>query len=764
MADLSEFDQYKVSSGPDLSEFDQYKAGDTATQEQPKSNAFVDTFNDAKNIVSGVGNVIQHPEMIPLGIHEAVKGISYAAQHPKETFSKENIDKTVGNIKETILHKPLTTVMNASALAGGAGSLIKGSGELAGASKVSSVGQGMVDAANVPFQAGGAIAKGTVKNIKAVGEAIPENLKKSSYGIMQSIVGQLPKEFKYGANAGRAAVKEGFKGNADDILSQTNDRISEIGKQGDNLASSSNKIINNSSAIDVIDKKISELHRISPRTSSSTITKLQNAKKDLLGVVEDGNGNILHQSDVTSMTPFDTLAFKRQVDDMAAFKGTATDDTVFNKTIQDARSKLKNNLNEAVPGMKEWNQRYADLSALKQAAARKVDQLKAGAGMRNVIDNVIRGSVGVTTIGAALTGHGDLVGEILAGWGAKEIIGNPTLKSNVAQMIYKMSELDKAKMFKVAPWIKGQYRNIMNSINNSKPVAQPYTSQREPGQLQAPGQPRTGPRYYNPQESTVNYPISGENPVKGLPDRSIPIGPTTRTGVNPDVLPSSMLPSPRTVSGQGSGAEIIQGTTYKPTVQSPVTTPPKYGTENAYALQYKMQKENAVPLHPAREGKAAADLVYEKATPKERIILDSNPTTEYGKNIKKQIEDKYSVPLHPPREAKAALRDIYPPAEKGNPNIPKDKIDSFNEMMDWQLSQEAGGVKIYGGKQTGAERTKVVSANSNTPLFKKISGNSQSKGFELLQKAANGDKLTSGEKVKIKMLIHEWDTKFKPKM
>lgn len=201
--------------------------------------------------------------------------------------------------------------------------------------------------------------------------------------------------------------------------------------------------------------------------------------------------------------------------------------------------------------------------------------------------------------------------------------------------------------------------------------------------------------------------------ITGLPDKSIQMGPTTRAGVDRP-WENQGLPSPRT-AGQSSGSVIKQGTSYKEPENPVVTSEPKYRTENAYALKYQLQKKNSVPLHPSEEGRAA-------------------------------------------------LKEIYPPAEKGNPNIPKDKLDSFNEMMDWQLSQESGGVKIHGGKQTGSERTKSVSANSNTPLFQKISGNSQPKGFDLLKKAANGEKMTPGEKLKIKMLIHEFETKIKPKM
>ena len=304
---------------------------------------------------------------------------------------------------------------------------------------------------------------------KAVAKAVPEGLKQSSYALMQSIVNQLPKEFKYGANAGRAMVREKFSGDAADIKEQAENKLDEIKGEGDRLASSVNKPVNNSNAIKIIDDKIAELQAKSPRTSASTIKKLQDSKNDLLGVKEgvDGNGNkiILDQGkDVSNMSAKDTLDLKRAFDDHTAWKGTSTDDTVYNKTMQQARTQLKDNLNDAAPGMKEWNQRYADLRAAQQAATRKVGYDQAGAGLSNIINNAVRGTIGITTLGAALTGHGAAAGEILAGWGAKEVLGNPMVKSKLAQALYGLSEADKMAIFKAAPWMRKAVSDTMENF------------------------------------------------------------------------------------------------------------------------------------------------------------------------------------------------------------------------------------------------------------------------------------------------------------
>ncbi len=333
--------------------------------------------------------------------------------------------------------------------------------------------------------AGGTKTIGTIAGkvvapaVKAVAKAVPEGLKQSAYGVMQSIVNQLPKEFKYGANAGRAMVKEGFSGDAAAIKEQADQRLNEIKGQGDSLASASTKPVNNSNAMKIIDDKISQLQQDSPRSSSSTINRLMDAKKDLLrvqeGVDENGNNIVTNPGiNPSNMTPKETLDLKRQFDDHTAWKGTASDDTVFNKTMQQARTQLKNNLNDAAPGMKDWNQRYADLRAAQQAAGRTADYDKAGAGMKNIINGFVRGSIGISTFGAAITGNGQLAGEILAGGIGKEIITNPYLKSKFAQALYGMSEADKANIFKAIPWAKNAITNAMNDFKQKpRPGATP---------------------------------------------------------------------------------------------------------------------------------------------------------------------------------------------------------------------------------------------------------------------------------------------------
>lgn len=550
-------------------------------------------------------------------------------------------------------------------------------------------------------------ALGTIGNkvIAPIAKAVPQGLKQSSYALMQSIVNQLPKEFKYGANAGRAMVKEKLQGDASDIQEQSAAKIKEIGATGDKLASSSNKPVNNSNAIRIIDDKIADLQENAPRYSESSINRLQNAKKDLLGIVEDNKGNVTNEGiDTSKMTPQETLDFKRKFDYQTQWKGTASDDTTVNSTLQQARRAVKDNLNEAVPGMKEWNQRYADLAAANQAAARKVTYDQAGSSLKNMISGVIRGTIGITTLGAAIHGNGELAGEILAGWGAKEIAGNPMVKSKVAQMLYGLSEADKSDIFKVVPWAK----NLLNGMRQQPaPRGTPVDAELVDNRPQGlPFQPKVGlnralPRNVGTADASVQ-PMGGYVP-KGLPE---PLGPTVRVGVNP---PGTALPSPSTV-----GRSPIPMRGYVPPGQpeSPMvnTSPPKYGTDDANLLYGQMKAKENIPLHPPRDVSDAKSVIYAKNTPE---VL--------AKNM----------------------------------GIKPDQVDHIHDIKGMLESSEKGtnsGVSYKGGKQGESFHW---GTSSNVPEFLK-GKYTTTELSKMLDDKLNGDKVTPGQSIVIKKLLKHY--------
>lgn len=413
-------------------------------------------IKDSREIASGMNAMVQD---FPQALSDIDSVIQQAFWHPLDTFIKGKVD-SLDNLKKTAIstlnymeEKPVSSAINMSMIGGGAGKIVGGA-----------VGKTITEASNIPLKAYGMTANKVVSSVAKPITKIPKVLENSSYKMVQSVIGQLPKEAKYGANAARAVVREGITGSLEDIAVQVRSKINEIQGIGDQLASKVTTLDNYSPAINVIDKKIAELTKNAPRTNSSTINKLVNAKKDLLGIQEDVAGNVIGQEiKPYSMTPSEALAFKRKYSDVTHWKGLASDDAVVNKTLQESRKVVKEQLNSNVPGLKSWNERYQDLDVARQATERTLLKEQMGKGLQNMINNSIRGGVGITTAGAILYGHPNIAIELLLGLGAKEVMSNPTLKTSLAHLLYKSSGADKSQLMRDVPWIKNHYDELINS-------------------------------------------------------------------------------------------------------------------------------------------------------------------------------------------------------------------------------------------------------------------------------------------------------------
>lgn len=317
----------------------------------------------------------------------------------------------------------------------------------------------------------GPVVKGGAKIITKGVQMLPEGLKKSSYGLMNSIVRQLPKEFRYGQNAGRGAVREKITGfSADDIAQKAQDKLTAIGKEGDTLASSVNSIDDYSKAIKIIDDKIDDLILKTPNVNKSAIKRLQDSKDDLLGIKRDADGAIIKQRiQLSNMTPKQALDFKRDYDNVTKWSGTDADDKIVNVTLQASRRSIKDQLNRNVPGLKEWNDRYGDLYVLKKAAERESIYQESRNSLRTMANNFLRAGGLGTAATSALTGNIDLAINTLKVLVAKEALTSPIAKSNLAKFLYNLSEIDKAKIFKAIPLVQAQYRQFMSGKNVKQP-------------------------------------------------------------------------------------------------------------------------------------------------------------------------------------------------------------------------------------------------------------------------------------------------------
>jgi hypothetical protein len=275
-----------------------------------------------------------------------------------------------------------------------------------------------------------------LKTTGAIAEGSSALMKNSAGRLVNSIIKPLKKDFSYGKNAGEGVVREGIMAKSfDDLMGKISQKASEIGNKIHDIVSdpaNSTKVINNSKIILNIDDAIAQANK-SPRTNSALLQRLDNAKSDILGIQEVAPGEFSATRDLTQMTPLDTFELKRQVADITKWTGNESDDALVNKALKRTYGQLKENLNKAVPGLKDLNERYANIKTADMAIQYRNKILQR----QNALGLFPKMTLGGGVLASLVSGNpvGAIGGAALAG---AELLGKSTpFKTGLAQGLYK---------------------------------------------------------------------------------------------------------------------------------------------------------------------------------------------------------------------------------------------------------------------------------------------------------------------------------------
>lgn len=275
---------------------------------------------------------------------------------------------------------------------------------------------------------------------------------------------------------------------------------------------------------------------------------------------------------------------------------------------------------------------------------------------------------------------------------------------------------------------------------NATVVNQPPLGIAAPQPIVRPGRRLPGPRTAGQQSNT---------------------GVINQPGYTPPGLPNDYAPR------RGANAEVSMGALPNPgntAIRQPGYVPPglpdksiQMGKTGRSGID-RPWENHALPS----PDKAGRGVIYQGTTytPVEKAIMDSTPKTDFGRQIQEQIKKKYEVPLHPAEAGRAAVKEVFPEIKKGNPNIPMHQAEDFKNMYDWESYQQKGGPNISGGKAVGKERVVTGSPSGHSKAIQAIGG--PKKAFHIMEKAANGEKMTLGEKVSLKRMIEDYKKNVKP--
>jgi hypothetical protein len=288
-------------------------------------------------------------------------------------------------------------------------------------------------------------------------QSLPGQKLKMAEKVVNSLIKPLLKDFSYGKNPGRGVATEGIVFNSlEEGAVKIGDRLKLIGSQMDKIANSKKgEIIDISDVLSPIDKAIAEAQK-TPRTNSALISRLQDAKDDLMGVVRDETGEVVFQKDLSNMTFQEVLDFKRTVGDITKFTGNASDDKLANTALKSVYGGAKTAVNKAAPEMAGLNERWANLKSA-EIAIKYRDKIEARQNLISLAPKLLGGGLGSFGI---VTMNPAAIGAALLSYGADTLFSSSAFKTRLAKWLAKSSKEERDELIRNAPVIK----NILDKI------------------------------------------------------------------------------------------------------------------------------------------------------------------------------------------------------------------------------------------------------------------------------------------------------------
>ena len=267
--------------------------------------------------------------------------------------------------------------------------------------------------------------------------------------VINSLIKPLLKDFSYGKNPGKAVAEAGITANSlDELGSKIKTARQEVGAEISNKIAGNTAKFDASDALTSLDEAIATAKR-APSTNAAIITRLEGVKSDILQIGEDG----LPKRKLTDMTANELWEFNKEIGDLARWTGNASDDEIVNKAIRQAYGATRSKLDNAVEGLSETSEKYANLKSAEVATEYR-DKIAQRQNMISFSGTQLGTAAAVT----AAVVSGGAVAPILIGAGAAattESLKSPAVKTRVAAWLASASPEEVADAFQKAPWLRG---------------------------------------------------------------------------------------------------------------------------------------------------------------------------------------------------------------------------------------------------------------------------------------------------------------------
>jgi hypothetical protein len=302
----------------------------------------------------------------------------------------------------------------------------------------------------------GAALPGVAKGAEKAISKVPQATRFLSGRIINSLISPLLKDFSYGKNPGLGVAREGIVANSlDDLAIKIGGKRNQLGKEIGNVMKRNKSIVNTTGVLRPLDVAL-RYARKAPNINKNLISRLEGTREDLRGIIGG--------KDVKLSTASLAFEMKKQIGDLTKWTGAPSDDKVVNKALKMVYGRLKERIEKVVPEVKDLNERYANLVSAEVATLYR-DKIASRQNMVGLAPKILSGGGAIYGLS---TGNPEAIIAGIAVLGADKVLASPAFKTRLASGLMKMSNVDKARIFKAYPAIKNEITRVMNERYLSK--------------------------------------------------------------------------------------------------------------------------------------------------------------------------------------------------------------------------------------------------------------------------------------------------------
>jgi hypothetical protein len=283
----------------------------------------------------------------------------------------------------------------------------------------------------------------------AISKALPKSADAGGR-VINSLIKPLLKDFSYGKNPGKAVAEAGITANSlDELANNIRTARQSVGQEISDKVAANTARFDATDSLKSIDEAITAAEK-APNTNSAIISRLKGVRDDLLQVNADG----VPTRNLSDLSASELWEFNKEIGDLARWTGNASDDEITNKAIRAAYGATRGKLDNAVDGLAETSEKYANLKSAEVATEYR-DKIAARAGLTSFSGTQI-GTAGALV--TAISTGGAAIPTILAGAtaaAANEAFKSPAVKTRLAAWLATSSKAEKDQLFKQQPWLRG---------------------------------------------------------------------------------------------------------------------------------------------------------------------------------------------------------------------------------------------------------------------------------------------------------------------